>query len=382
MGKINIAIINKAFWPESPAIGASLLQVAERLSVDNNVVVITQTKLDLRELLSERGSRVRSKYMRCRTNSNSGLILRGLESILFMFWVVYSLFQCRPQKVYVSTNPPIFVPLVAAIYCRIFRAKLVYHLQDIHPEATNTVIPMNKYLFCILQFFDNFSVKSSSVVITLTQEMKDYISKRSKGKQVKVVLCSNPGIDNSNGNVVKCDDIVFCGNMGRVQCIPLLVESISRYIESGGRLKFTFIGDGYFSAKVEKLSFQYDSVSFLGYKEPVEASEIVSRHRWALLPIEDEITKFAFPSKSSSYVMLGCNILAICSNTTSVSSWVNQYKLGLSIEPNYESVVKSFFKLERNEDLFNKILEVDELLLNDLRYETHVKNIAGILDEL
>ena len=69
------------------------------------------------------------------------------NSIFFAFWVIKELLRIRPDKIYVSTDPPVFVPFLIMLFCRLFGGSYVYHLQDIHPEAAGVVIPIHRWLF-------------------------------------------------------------------------------------------------------------------------------------------------------------------------------------------------------------------------------------------
>lgn len=101
-----------------------------------------------------------------------------------------------------------------------------------------------------------------------------------------------------------------------------------------------------YDPKTEELAGRVGNVTYLGYLPAPRASEVVCQHQWALLPIDDEVTKYAFPSKSSSYVQSGCGLVAICDSDTSVARWVSGNRLGFVLEPNHEAVVEGFFKLE------------------------------------
>lgn len=142
------------------------------------------------------------------------------------------------------------------------------------------------------------------------------------------------------------DDVVFCGNAGRLQRIPLLISSINKYLERGGKLRFTFIGAGIYSSAIEDLANKFSNVKYLGYQSAPIAADIVKNHRWALLPIDDEVTKYAFPSKSSSYVLSGCQILAICGLSTSVERWIEKNAVGRVCEPEEDTLVESFKSME------------------------------------
>tara|TARA_R110000851_G_scaffold215944_1_gene368814 strand:- start:13164 stop:13973 length:810 start_codon:yes stop_codon:yes gene_type:complete len=222
----------------------------------------------------------------------------------------------------------------------------VYHLQDIHPEAANIVIKVHPLLYRFLHWVDVLVVRNAHAVVTLSDEMKNYILQRSR-TVLDVYIINNPAFSSEEFNVnKKREGVVFSGNAGRLQLMPLLIESIHDYLNEGGRLSFTFVGGGFFSPELDKLGQKFESFKYMGLVSAREASRVVSEHRWALLPINDEVTKYAFPSKTSSYVLSGCEILAICHDETSVGRWVRRWALGRVCVPSKERIISLFKELE------------------------------------
>ena len=110
-----------------------------------------------------------------------------------------------------------------------------------------------------------------------------------------------------------------------------------------------------------------------------QAGSISSANEWALVPIEDEVTRYAFPSKISSYVYSGAKILAICSNETSVARWVKTNQVGIVVKPTVDAVVDIFFKIEKNKINTNFIdLDRKELKKN-LHMDRFIKNIKSTI---
>lgn len=351
MKKTDLAIVNRSFWPQGQVIGEGLLQFAEAVAKENSVCVITQEEESLSELLATegRGKNVIVRACKSYTTSTSGILKRIAEALFFMFWTFISLVRARPANVYVSTNPPVVVPFIVAIYCRLYKADYIYHLQDIHPEAANIIVPLNKVFFKLLKNIDNYTLRHAKAIVTLSEDMKKYILMRCDTSS-PVYLLDNPSYDLPAVPFKDRDrDVVFCGNAGRLQRIPLLMAAIREYLQKGGQLHFTFAGGGLNVPDIKALAKEYDKVNYLGVIPPTEATELVNKHRWALLPIDDEVTKYAFPSKSSGYALSGTGIIAICGVATSVARWVKEHDLGITCEPNHDELVRCFFSLEEGQ---------------------------------
>ena len=348
---MKVAIINRSFWPVYPVIGEALLRFAEQAANQgHSVSVIIQDHAGLKGKLAGagRGEGVRFYPARAFTNSASGIFRRVCDAVFFMFWVLLVLIWVRPNRVYISTDPPIVVPFIVMFYSRFFRAEYIYHLQDIHPEAANVIMPVNKLAYRVLLAMDRLSMRYARSLVTITEEMANEIRSRS-GTKVPVHVLHNPavsfdGIDTAKS---KFEGFSFCGNAGRFQRIPLLLEAIKTYFERGGALGFTFAGGGVYANHLRSFAHKFSNFHYPGLVSPVEAAQISADYSWALLPIEDEVTRFAFPSKSSSYVFSGANILAICGDQTAVAKWVQENNVGIVIKPRVEEVVAAFFNIEK-----------------------------------
>jgi len=382
--RYDLAIINRSFWPVYPVIGEALLRFAERSAGKYRICIVSQDHVGIRHKLSEqeRGQGVSFFPCKALTTSASGIIRRIVDAAFFALWVGGVLLCTRPKKVYVSTDPPVLVPFVVMLYAKVFRASFVYHLQDIHPEATNVVVSVSPLLFKCLQWMDNLVIRQAFKLITITQEMAAEISARSRTR-ARIVVISNPAVSFESVNYVlsKKRGFSFCGNAGRLQRIPLLVEAIEQYLDEGGALEFAFAGGGVYAQRLQQLADRYLKVRYDGLVSATEAAQLNADYEWALLPIEDDVTRYAFPSKSSSYVFSGAFILAVCGEHTSVARWVISCRLGAVVEPNTAALVGAFQKIERGETDTGE-LDGDRVeLKNGLGFDRFIENLEDVIFE-
>lgn len=379
MDRYDLLIVNRSFWPVYPVIGEGLLRVAESFAFSKKVAVILQNHTDINKHLKEfkRGAGVNFFPIRAFSNSSSGLVVRVLDSIFFMFWVFFCLIKTRPKNIYVSTDPPIVVPFIIAMFSKIMNFKYIYHLQDIHPEASNVVLKINKSLFNLLKKMDNFTMTRASILITLNEEMKiEILSRINIQKEISII--ENPSIPfNIDISLEKKKGFSFTGNIGRLQRIPLLINAITEYRQRGGSLEFAFAGGGVFSDQIFELSKNISLIKNYGLVTSQQAGSISSKYEWALVPIEDEVTRYAFPSKISSYIYSGAKILAICSDETSVAKWVKTNQVGIVVKPTLDAVVDIFFKIEKSK-IDTDFIDLDRKeLKKNLHMDRFVKNIKS-----
>ena len=378
-----LVIINRSFWPVYPVIGEALLRFAEQAAANNvSVSVILQDHADIRSRLSEekRGKGVCFFPVKAWTNSSSSVLARVADAVFFMLWVLATLLRVRPSKVYVSTDPPVVVPFIVMVYCAIFRAEYIYHLQDIHPEAADVVVPVQRWVFKLLRWADALVMRKAARLITITEQMADYIRLRSS-TQAPVHVLENPAVsfDSIELKETKVRGFSFCGNAGRLQRIPLLINAIDKYLSGGGALSFAFAGGGVFSDQLQALSERHANVHYHGLVTPKEAAQLNADYEWAILPIVDEVTQFAFPSKTSSYVFSGAKILAICGSETSVSRWVVENSLGVAVPPCVDAVVLAFQEVERTNYSSVHIDMNRESLKKGLNFDSFIFRLDSIV---
>jgi len=377
--RYDLVIINRSFWPIYPVIGEGLLRLAENLAPLKKIAVIMQDHENIKKNLKKfnRGYGVQFFPGWAFSNSSSSLIKRILDTLFFMFWVLICLIKTRPKNIYVSTDPPILIPFVVAIFSKIIGAKYIYHLQDIHPEATNVVTKLNNYFFKFLKKIDNFTLKNAKTLITLNKEMKNEITNRIND-QKEITIIENPSIPlDVSSSSEKVSGFSFTGNLGRLQRVPLLIDSIKEYKKRGGKLKFSFAGSGIFSNQIHELSNENSLVYYHGLVSSNQAANISAKYEWALLPIDDQITRYAFPSKISSYVCSGAKILAICGKNTSVAKWIVSNQAGIVINPSVDELIDTFFKIEKN-DIDNELINLDRKELKKIFHMNRfVENIKS-----
>lgn len=379
-----LLIINRSFWPIYPVIGEALMRFAEREAKHHEVGVVLQDHAGIRQQLErqQRGKGVNFYPCKAWTTSGSTIIRRIADAIFFMVWVLIILLWKRPNKIYVSTDPPVLVPFIVMLYSRLFNADYIYHLQDIHPEATNVVMPMNSLVFRFFRWLDVASMRRARLLITLTAKMAQEIQQRSGIEKNSIVILQNPSVafDGIPAVGEKKNGFVFCGNAGRLQRIPLIIDAIEDYIEQGGSLVFVFAGAGVYAEKLQQLSLKYPAnVVYHGFVSADKAAQLNCEYEWALLPIEDDVTRYAFPSKSSSYVFADALIVAVCSRSTSVADWVVTNDLGVVVEPQAQELCQFFFDVENGNINRNQFSLDRSILKQQLGFELFVDRLSSLV---
>jgi len=223
-------------------------------------------------------------------------------------------------------------------------------------------------------------MRNASLLITITEEMAKEIKSRSSTLS-PVQILSNPSVSFDQVLLPEKKRIgfAFCGNAGRLQRMPLLIQAVDQYCADGGKLPFAFAGAGVFSERLESLAAMHDNVTYLGLVTALEAAQLNADYQWALLPIEDEVTRFAFPSKSSSYVFSGALVAAICGADTSVAKWVLENNLGVVLNPVADELCQ-FFRAVENGSPSPELFDSDRDTLKErLGFDVFVERLSQLV---
>lgn len=372
-------IINRTFWPENKTIGEGLLNVSENLAnKKNNVLVICQSNKIKEHLDCEnRGKNVTFKSFKDFNTRSSGIVIRSIEAFAFAIWVAMNLCTYRPKVIYIATDPPIIIPFIVVIISKVIRSKVIYHFQDIHPEIFASVKKIPIPLYNFLKFLDAYTQRQSTNLITINEQMKEYLVSRVKICP-EIHLVSNPAnmdFSKVNNQIKKLRGFVYCGTIGRLQLIPILLKAIEKYLNEGGSMSFTFIGDGVNKNLVSDFANNNKNFDFLGQLSEEHANAEMCKYEWALLPIEAGVLDYAFPSKSSAYEVCDCKIFSISDANSSLAKWVTEKRLGINSEVEIKNIVEGFWMIENEH--FEK--EDASLNLNNRSPSAFASKITDIL---
>ena len=341
---MSIAIINRDFGEHAGAIGLGLNRFAIDQALASSVSVITSSSSRDVLALGEK-TNVKLFLAKSLTSSGSSIAMRLSEVVYFSLFVVVSLIKSRPKLVYVTSNPPVIIPFFVFIFCYFTKSKYIYHVQDIHPEASSIVFKMPKILIYLIISIDTLTLKNAELVITLSKDMKATLLKREKALSIR--LLQNPAIVNkTNMTLPKTNGAIFCGNAGRLQNIDILLDAIEIFLgKDDSDFIFGFVGRGVFSSRLSLLSEKYKRFKYYGYVSAEEALAISTEYKWALLPIRGEVLQYAYPSKIPTYISAGCQIISITSGDTELAREIHSNDLGFNVEANVGDIVAAFESL-------------------------------------
>lgn len=339
---MSFMIVSRDFWPNAAAVGDGLYKLAKSLARYGETSVVTMSHL--KEEIELQSSSCNFLIAKPLTNSGSSILLRIFEIAYFVSWLIIALGCKRPSSVYVTTNPPILIPLVVALYAYLFKKSFTYHVQDVHPEASALVFKIPRALIAVLKKIDTWSLNQAKTVVTLTEEMKSTLVDR--GCTSSIILLENPSNSFDFSNVEKMNGVVYAGNAGRLQNMHIVLPAIEKYLSDGGLLSFSFIGGGVYASELTRLANMYPSIEYFGRVDGMTALSISAKYAWGLIPINGEVLRYAYPSKIPSYLSAGCRLICCTDPDSSLVQWIKKNNLGVCASQDQPSLIDAFRHVE------------------------------------
>jgi len=316
------------------------------------------------------------------TKKESNVIKRnGLKFFIVpvSFFSVFN-FLNQAEKLIKKENYDVIVaasdPLIGALGNRLskkFNVHLIYDLQD-NFETYDT------YKFYFVSNLHKKAVEEADIVLTVSESLKDYISKTRKKPTYVIQNGIEPGlfkpIDREKARKKlklppKSKIIAYMGHLEKLKGADILLEAFNKVRQN--------FPDAYLllSGEVENgISIKQKNIIFRAFPKREDVVLGINSSDVAVVPnTVNEFTKYCFPYKLAEY--MACNVHIVATDIGDVSLMLRKYNGSLAAPGNAEELSeKIMLKLENNsrpdygEDTKNfdwKILsEKLNKILNDL----------------
>lgn len=281
-----------------------------------------------------------------------------INKILNFFWfsfVIFSflLFSKKYQIITVSTSPPIILAFCVAIVCKFKKAKLIYHCMDIHPEIGRLSGEFkNKWIFSFLERLDIFTCRFSSRIVVLSKDMKQSLINRDAllADKIETInnynLVSNKFVDqhffDPNDGKFR---FVFAGNIGKFQKLDFIIKGMSK-ANIPKNVQLIFVGEGLAVNKLKSLVMSYklgESIIFIPHQPLNIVAKIINDSNIAIVSLLDGVIRYAYPSKTLTYMSLGIPILALVEKDSELAKMLIKNNLGFVQSQKDLNGISNFF---------------------------------------
>lgn len=396
-----ILIISQHFPPEIGAASNRISQIVEQFRKNNiEVYVVTMKpnypnpKLYSKRMIKYEESNIDFHLYRSPIISGpfSDKFLRVMNQLLFIFYaIIFSTIITLRHSVKgcITTSPPFLVNIVG-LYCKvILRRKWILEVRDLWPDSLVAVNAVKKesILFRILKRFELLFYKVSNQIVVVTNRTKGILSSQGVDKD-KIHVITN-GIPNwimnqkSKSNVIKSEQFNICyiGNLGLSQNLKILID-VANELKSQRYIHFYIVGEGLAKKdlienvkekKLENVTFIpgiTDKEKLLDWYNKTDLG-IVSLNQTALF-------ENVIPSKIFEYAASGTYMLFL--GTGEAAEIIEEYDLGISMNPNVSDVVYIIQRLSNHKSNFLVNIEKRTEFIEKYSWENLIKSYIKIIE--
>lgn len=358
------------FWPDSPpyanmlrTISSHFAQKGHEISVltaqPSYKVVDRSTRSPTYERLDDVGVR----RLALLPGSGSIALLRALSKASWplracCYLVGQALLGRRQEVIVAATIPPVANGLFGLIAARLTRAKFVYHLQDIYPEigAAGGLWSDKSLKHRLLRWFDTLVCKKADCCIVLSEDMANTLKARGVDDTTISVInnfmlasFSEEDVEakSLNDSIVDSEAdvrVVFAGNLGRFQGLELMLQAFMDVTQDNKvQMELHFIGEGAAEDLLKTAAQGSPNVFFHGHYPFEEACRLMATFDAGIVSIQPDIYRYAYPSKTLTYLGLGLPLLALVEPESALAVSIAKDKLGVAASnTNRQSLMDGF----------------------------------------
>jgi len=325
---MKLLLTHRFFWPDTAPYAVMLRAIGDALAEDGH---------DVHVLSSMPSYRSETRHAEVPPRETLGALqvrriwvfgdekrnpLRRLANVVLYCWALFmTVLRLRPDVVTASTFPPVVAARSASLAAQIVGARFVYHVQDIHPELSefsggghSQRLPRR-----LLRWLDNQTLRRAETIVTLSEDMAETLRARRLGP-LSIEIINNPALETDGKTIAPPPELVkpagttrviFAGNLGRFQNLPLLAEGVARCFVTHPELELFFLGDGVALPELKARWGTHPQVRFAPFLPFDQARGVISGADIGLVSLNPGLYRVAYPSKLSTYLDLGLTVLAL-----------------------------------------------------------------------
>jgi colanic acid biosynthesis glycosyl transferase WcaI len=374
---MKIFFVTQWFPPEHTPIGHMFLELAEWLvSCGYDVTVVTgfpnhpsgvvfagyNKQCFFEEYIGE----VRIWRVYLHTSKNLSFLNRALSFLTFTIMsTLIMLIKGTPQIIF-SVLQPLSMGLVLPFVAKVKNARLVFNIQDLHPDAQIKLgIIKNPFLIALLKKIEEFSYRTADGLTTICDGFKNHCI-ACGGRRESIAVIPNWIDLNDIRPSQRCNAfrsecglkendfvVLYAGTIGMVSGATIMLDVASR-LESHSDIKFVFVGDGPILdvLKTRSISLNIKNISFFPFQPRERLNFVQAMADISVVTLQPGSGEMSVPSKVLGYMAAARPIIASVESGSETASFMNKAKAGVVTPPeDSEAMAKSILSLKNDPSL-------------------------------
>jgi len=367
-----VIVVSELFYPEEMSTAYIMTCIADYISEDNEVLVITgaesytgkNRKSSLNKLNANRFSVKRVFIPKL---SKDKLISRTLRlTILSVSLAITTMTHLKSEDILFSVTNPAPLVIFLAIVKKIKKASYIVLVHDVFPEnaVASGVIRHDSLIFKVVRSIFNWAYKIPDLIIAIGRDMAEIIESKIDldGKQ-KIEIIENwsdlsvvrpisrwesriPELGLA-GKIV----IQYAGNIGRAQGILDFVRSVR--LVNNDCIHFLYVGRGAHHSELKEELNGTENASVLDAFRRNEQAIVLGSCDIALVILGKGMYGLGVPSKTYNIMASGKPILFLGPKNSEIYRLINDFDIGWTFDWGDLSLVNKFINSIKFSDLTN-----------------------------
>jgi len=254
---------------------------------------------------------------------------------------------CRRVDVVFCESTPIFGPLTALCLAWIKRAKFVYRVHDVHPEAAmHAGLLKPGPVYRILRFLDTWICRRADLVLPLTDGMR--CSLLDRGLSPDRVRVARQWFDGSRVTPRDRDNawrqahdipveqfvVLYAGTIGHISGARVVIDAADR-LRGRRDILFLFVGEGPVKDDCLRLAREreLEHVRFLPFQPAEALADVQATGDVGLVTLLPESGDTSVPSKIHGYTAAGRPVIASVRDDSATARTVREGQFGNVVPP-------------------------------------------------
>ena len=285
---------------------------------------------------------------------NKSVIRKILNYITFILLGVWSVLTkvSKPDNILIYQTGPLSQAVIGIVAKWRFKKPLHIWTWDVWPDSIYAYgFKKTAVLSWFLNKFVSWVYRSCDKILVSSPAFSEIITKYAPKQPIEVL--PNWIIEPVNQAVTSTIELpkgfnfTFTGNIGKVQNLDNVIKGFAIAVKKDPTLYLNLVGDGSFIEDLKALvaTQHIANVKFWGRHPSEEMPAFYTASQALVISLNsDSVWELYIPSKFQAYLGAKKPIFAVIGGA--VKDMVNQYKLGMSAEPNdIEDIAQAFLKI-------------------------------------
>ncbi|MEM7179066.1 MAG: glycosyltransferase family 4 protein [Pseudomonadota bacterium] len=348
---MRILIVYRYFAPDTPPYASMLGEMTRWFAeAGHEVEVITAQpmykpnagipKQPWRETRVDGRLKIRRLWLLPEKGMGPAKVLNALLFITQAFLAV--LFGARRDLVWTGSQPPVVQAWALSRAARMRGAKVLYHMQDIHPEIANIENGEMRTGLAhrVLKWLDSGALGRTDEAVVISPDMADVLRERG-ARPGKIRMLRNFALGDEDAATLLAEKtlpaegqpltFVFAGNIGRFQNLEALVAAFGRLDPAEAQL--LMVGEGRAKAGLIRQVAEggIHNVTFRDHMPEAEVFALLCQCHVGLVTLSPGLYRYAFPSKIWTYLAADLPMLVMAEEESNLTAFTRENGVGAAL---------------------------------------------------